>query len=202
MERATIVEVELASLSPYSQSRFHNTPKIEKELAEAYEARTWKNRVHLNEKKHLIVPGMAIKKSLEGAAKLSKKKIPGKGASTWTQHIISGISPLSDLDTGLTDESILGEWIHCDAQGGARGNHTRVLRCYPMVKAWRGTADFALFDELITKEVLTEFLVEAGLQVGVGRFRPANGGTKGRYRVVNVVWKPLSLKDIEKRLAA
>ena len=202
MDKATIVTVELASLSPYSQSKFHQTPKLTKELPDAYENRTWRNRVHLNERGRVIIPGMSIKKSLEGAAKLSKKKIPGKGSSTWTQHIIAGISPLSDIETDLVMEDILPEWIHCDAQGGTRGVGSRVLRCYPLIKAWHGTLDFTVFDEQITKDVFAEFLSEAGLLVGIGRFRPANGGTKGRYKVMDIEWKTLSLDAIEKRLAA
>jgi hypothetical protein len=203
IDKATVISVELKSLSPYSQSKFHQTPKLtDKELPDKYEERTWRNRVHLNERGRVILPGMSFKKSLVGAALLSKKKITGKGQATWNQHIISGISPLTDLETDLVIEDILPEWIHCDAQGGAKGVKTRVLRCYPLIKSWHGVVEFINFDPLITQDIFTEFLMEAGLLIGVGRFRPANGGTKGRFKVIHVEWKQLGLDAIEQRLAA
>ena len=161
-----------------------------------------RTRCHTNGKGTVIIPGIQFKKSLEGAAKLLKKKIPGKGASTWTQHVISGISPLTDIDTGIPVDEVVPEWIHCDAQGGSRGVSTRVLRCYPMLKTWHGSLDFVVFDKEITEAVFTEFLNEAGLLVGIGRFRAAVGGTKGKFAVLKVVWKALALPEIQKRLAA
>ena len=39
-----IVKVDLQSSSPYSQSRYHDAPKLERELPDAYEQRTWRER--------------------------------------------------------------------------------------------------------------------------------------------------------------
>lgn len=38
----------LTGTSPYSQSRFHDTDKLAKELPGDYEARTWKNNISLS----------------------------------------------------------------------------------------------------------------------------------------------------------
>ena len=41
-----IARAKLVGLSPYSQSRFHDTPKKEKESADDHESRTWRERLH------------------------------------------------------------------------------------------------------------------------------------------------------------
>lgn len=41
-----IATVKLTSKAPYSQSRFHGTEKLDKELPDDYEKRTWIEKGH------------------------------------------------------------------------------------------------------------------------------------------------------------
>ena len=64
-----IVTVQLESLAPYSQSRKHDTPKLEKEAADAHEARTWREKCSTDENGEIVIPAMAFKQALDAVAK-------------------------------------------------------------------------------------------------------------------------------------
>ncbi|HUT88717.1 MAG TPA: hypothetical protein VMY37_04425 [Thermoguttaceae bacterium] len=81
----------LESLSPYSQSRQHDTPRTEKEGHDDYERRTWLNRTHVNNDGYVFIPPMAFKFSLETAARFLRIRIPGKGQSEYGKHFRSGV---------------------------------------------------------------------------------------------------------------
>lgn len=85
-----IATVELVSLSPYSQSRPHTTPKRNKENAQDYETRTWPHRLHLDDD-GVLIPAMAFKNCLSEAAKFLSLPIPGKGKETYTKHFDAGV---------------------------------------------------------------------------------------------------------------
>ena len=74
--------VSLESVSTYGQSRFHNTPREEKESHEDYEKRTWRNKCHANEDGFIFIPPMQFKNCVSGAAKYLSIQIPGKGKQT------------------------------------------------------------------------------------------------------------------------
>jgi hypothetical protein len=49
-----------------------------------------------------------------------------------------------------------------------------------------------IFDDTITKEVFERHLTEAGRFVGIGRFRPENGGIYGRFTAGPFSWSELT----------
>lgn len=49
----------LESISPYSQSKFYETEKLPKERPDDYEARTWRDRLHVNQDGFVFIPPMA-----------------------------------------------------------------------------------------------------------------------------------------------
>jgi hypothetical protein len=63
-----------------------------------------------------------------------------------------------------------------------------VWRTFPVIPSWDAEVIFNITDDTVTKEVFEETLIESGKFVGIGRFRPQSGGTKGRYEVVDVKW--------------
>ncbi|MGB1012800.1 MAG: hypothetical protein ACPG4T_01605, partial [Nannocystaceae bacterium] len=68
------------------------------------------------------------------------------------------------------------EWLFVPSNGVA-GHGTRVHRCFPVIGAgWKVRASFVILDETITRDVFEETLDESGKLIGVGRFRPQNGG--------------------------
>ena len=176
---------ELESISPYSQSRYHDTEKETKETHEAYEARTWRNRVHATEEGNIFIPPMAFKNCLSDVAKFMSVQIPGKGKSTYTKHFEAGILVTEGLVLPIKKDDIEGEWFHVPSDG-TRGGTRRVMKCFPVIYNWRGAVTFYILDETITLDIFTEHLEEAGNFIGIGRFRPRRNGFYGRFKVLGV----------------
>lgn len=43
-------------------------------------------------------------------------------------------------------------------------------------------------DPIITEQIFREMVAIGGMFKGIGRYRPANRGTKGRYEITDLVW--------------
>jgi hypothetical protein len=179
--------VEIESVSPYSQSRFHDTPKRDKELPDEHEQRTWRERCHTTEDGNIFIPPMAFKNSIQEAAKYLSLKVKGKGQATWTKHFEAGILVTDGLTLPEKKDDIAGEWFFMNADG-KRGSGTRVKRCYPVVPKWSGKVTFYILDDQITEDIFRYHLEQAGNLIGIGRFRPRNGGFYGRFKVLSVKW--------------
>ncbi len=178
----------LHSVSPYSQSKFHDTPKREKEGANDYEARTWKERTHADDTGHVYIPPMAFKNCISEAAKFLSMQIPGKGKSTYTKHFEAGLLVMEPLVLPIQKDSIPGEWFFVPSDG-RRGGGSRVKRCFPVIREWQGNVHFHVLDDTITNDVFAHHLTEAGKFIGIGRFRPRNNGFYGRFRVEKIKWE-------------
>lgn len=177
----------LKSLSPYSQGRHHETPKMDRETSDAFEKRTWRERLHADEKGMVYVPPMAFKNCISEVAKYLGKKIPGKGKSTYTKHFEAGVLVLEPLPLGIKKEDVPAEWVFVPADG-RRGGSTRVMKCFGVIPQWSGKVTFTILDDAITEDVFREHLQEAGQFIGIGRFRPRNNGYYGRFSVESVKW--------------
>lgn len=177
----------LESTSPYSQSRYVKVPKLDKESANDYEARTWRERIHSDSAGNVFIPPMAFKNCLSDAAKYLSVQIPGKGKATYTKHIEAGIIVVDPLVLPLKKDTVDGEWLFVPADG-KRGSGKRVERCFPVVPQWSGDVTFLVMDETITREVFEYHLKQAGAFVGIGRFRPRNNGYYGRFTVKSLAW--------------
>jgi hypothetical protein len=177
-----------SGISPYSQSKFITTEKTRGEKHQDFEKRTWRERMELNSSGQVVLNPMAIKRSLEDAAKFSGMTIPGKGKSTYTKRLLSGIMVVEQIPLGATDDDIIGEWYHVPSDG-VRGGGKRVMKCFPMIREWGGTTEITVLDEAVTNDVLREFCEIAGCFIGLGRFRPQKGGFYGRFEVTGFEWK-------------
>lgn len=177
--------VKIAGSAPYSASRAHCAEKLNKETADAYEERTWKEKAHI-ENGAVVIPPMAFKIGLDRAAKMLGRQIPGKGKSTYTKFFESGVIVTEPVPIA-TEDAIKKERIHANADG-VRGSGKRVWRNFPRIDDWSGTVTFHVIADEITKEVFEEAVNYAGLAVGVGRFRPERGGYFGRYTVESFKW--------------
>ena len=183
------VTATIRSVSPYSQSRYfqQEVPKGDKETSPAYEERTWRHRLHSNGNGTVVIPGMSFKLAVQEAAPFLGHKIPGRRNATWTKHFISGVLVLGDADTGIPAKDVEGEWLFVPSDG-KRGGGTRVMKCFPLIPSWEVKVAFTILDPLITNDVFEYHLREAGKYIGIGRFRPANGGYYGRFEVTNFKW--------------
>lgn len=185
--------VSLEGLAPYSQSRFHNMPKLNKEGAGDYEERTWVEKAHWDEEGRLLMPALAFKNSIAEAAKYLSEQIPGKGKATYTKHFEAGVAVVDDVLVNykggyVTRETIAGDTLHVPSDG-RRGSGSRVLRTFPTIgRGWTATVEFLIFDDTITEEVFKRTLEQAGQLIGIGSFRVRNNGVRGRFKPVSVQW--------------
>lgn len=183
----------LESTSPYSQSKHYDefqVPPINdgKETKDAYEARTWRNRLHVDDNGEVFIPPMAFKNSLSEAAKYLSMQIPGKGKSTYTKHFEGGLMVPEAVGLGIKAEDVGHEW-HFVPSNGVRGNGKRVNRCFPLIRKWAADVLFVILDETIDENPFAKHLQAAGMFIGIGRFRPRNNGFYGRFKVNNIVWE-------------
>jgi hypothetical protein len=172
----------LKSTSPYSQSRYHDTKKLEKESAGDYEDRTWMARININSDGFVFIMPMALKICLEATAKYLSMRIPGAGKSTYSKHFLSGVLIMEPLILNARKEDVIKETFLVPANG-LKGGGTRVVKHFPAILNWETTATIIVLDEVITKPVLELHLQESGKFMGLGRFRPQNGGFYGRFNV-------------------
>jgi hypothetical protein len=179
--------VTLVGTAPLVQSRYHNEPKLPKEGADAYEARTWRNKAHILDDGCAHVSPLALKNCVSEAAKYLSLQIPGKGKSTYSKHFLAGIIVTDWPSLGVKKEAMDGEWRHVDSTG-QKGGNKRVLRCYPIFRNWKIQVDYLVLDQTITEEVFQQHLEEAGRFIGIGSFRPRNGGIDGRFKVQSIEW--------------
>jgi hypothetical protein len=130
---------------------------------------------------------MMFKKSLAGTAKYLSIKIPGKRNATWTKHFLSGIMVLDPLVLPQTVDKVVGEWVFVPSDGKPGGG-SRVWKQFPIVHEWSGEVVYHVLDETITKESFEHHLDQSGKFIGLGRWRPQNGGIYGRYSVEKIKW--------------
>lgn len=184
MKTATVT---IRGVSPYSQSKHYTTEKLAKENAKDYEARTWRDRLHVTDDGSVFIPPMSFKNCLSEAAKFLGIQIPGKGKSTYTKHFEAGVLVTDAMILPIKKEEVKGEWLFVPSDG-VRGSGKRVDKCFPVIHEWGGEVTFYVLDETVTEEVFSNVLEQAGAFIGIGRFRPRNNGFYGRFRVDYIVW--------------
>lgn len=184
-----IAHCNIESVSPYSQSRYHDLPYLEQESHDQYRDRTWREHLHYDEKtKEVHVPPMALKNCITLAAGRLGMKIKGKGMKTFSQYFKSGILVTSPMLLGLFRDDVPGEKLFLPSDGKA-GSGSRVMKMYPRIEAWKGVAEFLVIDNIISDEVFERHLIEAGKYIGLGRFRPERNGYYGRFKVNSIKWE-------------
>lgn len=175
----------ISALSPYSSSRAHEAPKLDRETADAYEERTWRQKAHIKDGK-VFIPPMGFKMSLDRAAKMLGMQIAGKGKATYTKFFESGVLVTDEVFIANEDQ-IECERVHANADG-VRGSGKRVWRKFPRISNWKAQVTFHVLAHEITKDVFEQHLIQSGSFVGVGRFRPEKGGFFGRFKVDRLEW--------------
>lgn len=187
--KCSIATVTLAGISPLSQSRQHNEPKLEGEGHEDYDIRTWQSKMNVDRKSgNVVIPAHGMHQALVAAAKYSGEQIPGQGKKTWTAKFTTGIALLADIDTGLRPDEAQEITISANADG-VRGSGRRVPRRFPIFYDWQANFEVMILDPIITESQFRKMLELAGMFIGVGRFRPEKGGMNGRWRVEKLDWK-------------
>lgn len=182
-----IATVTLKSISPYSQSRAHEAEKLSRELPDDYEKRTWREKCHADDAGHVLIPPMAFKLGLDKASSMLSMQIPGRGKATYTKFFVSGTLVTEPLVLPVKKVEVAPVRVHCNADG-KRGSGSRVWRIFPVVEQWQGKVTFTVMADEVTKDVFERVIKQFGSFVGVGRFRPENGGYFGRFVVEKLQW--------------
>jgi hypothetical protein len=189
--KTSVCTLTITGITPYSQSHQHDEPKLEGESHEAYDIRTWRSKLNVatrDGKPTIVIPAHALHQAIAAAAKYSKRQIPGQGKATWTAKFLSGISLLEDPALGVDPASVPSITISANADG-VRGSGKRVQRRFPIINEWAATFEVYILDPIITEDVFREMVEIAGMFIGIGRFRPQNGGVNGRFKITNLDWQ-------------
>jgi hypothetical protein len=182
--------------SPYSQSAMHEAEMHDRESHDDYDARTWREKCTTTADGQVAIPAMGLKQCVDLAAQKLGEKVPGRRGATYKSFFTSGVICNADVPIAngkpLTpeDAQMVAIWANSD---GVRGSGKRVKRRFPSFDVWHGAAEFTIVDDIITTDVFERTLKSGGLVVGIGRYRPGNGGTNGRYRVTKFEWQDVTL---------
>jgi hypothetical protein len=182
--------------SPYSQSAKHDTPMLDRESHEDYDKRTWRDKCTVNKDGQVCIPAMALKQAIDTAAYKLGEKLKGRRGATFKGFFASGFFCDSDVPISngrpLKPEDGECKLISANADG-VRGSGKRVPRRFPEFEKWQGVAQFTIIDDVITEPIFEQHVRAAGMVVGIGRFRPENGGMNGRFRITKFEWAPIQL---------
>lgn len=187
----------IQGITPFGYSRWIDPHlKQEKESHEDFDRRIWPEKIHADASGEAYIPPMAFKQALDEASRYLAMKVPGRGKTTYTKHFKSGVLCTKPVMLGIRKDEIKSEQLLMNSDG-VRGSGKRVPRIFPVVPSWSGEVEFAILDDIITEEIFVRVLREAGQLIGVGRFRPQNGGYYGRFVIASHQWS-----EDRERLAA
>jgi hypothetical protein len=184
-----VAKVKLSGIVDIAFGRFHGLPKLERESNEDYEARTWKDKAHIDSVTgEVYIPGLAVKNCLAATAKYLGMSIPGNGKSKYTKNIESGVLILDNVKLGVTRDDLQPLTLFVPASG-IRGDGKRVMKTFPLVKApWSGETVVYIQDEIITQPVLQAHLDGAGKFMGLGSLRIRQNGILGGFKAEILSW--------------
>jgi len=63
------------------------------------------------------------------------------------------------------------------------------MRRFPIIPAWEARFDVHILDPIIVEGIFHEMLAIGGMFKGIGRYRPANRGTNGRFEIAELIWR-------------
>lgn len=184
-------KVKLQGETPISFSKHVKEKKGTREDWENYESRIWSEKLHYDSKNNVYIPLTMLKNCLSVAANYLSLKIPNKGNSTYTKHFEAGVIVEKNIPLGIKKSQVKNEWVFVPADGKRNGRGSRVDKCFPIIEKWKGETNIIILDEIITKEVFEKHIIEAGIFVGLGRFRPIRNGNYGRFSAKITSWQKI-----------
>ena len=143
--------------------------------------------MHTNEDGNVLIPPSQFKSCLAAAAKYNSRKIPGERNGTYTKNFKSGIQVIKPLVLPDKVEKVPFEDVLCSSNG-VPGGGSKVIKRFGLVQSWKGTVEFLIADEKITSDIFSQYLREAGQFIGIGRYRPQNGGFLGTFILKELDW--------------
>jgi hypothetical protein len=180
--------VTIRGVSPYSQSKAHEEPKLPKELHDDYEKRTWRSRMHVTPSGYVLLPASALANAIKEAAKYLSIPVPGAGKATFTKHFDAGVMVLDGIVLAAKATEVPSDRLFVPSDGRPGGGK-RVWKWFPRIDEWGGTFTALVVDDIIVQDVFKTVMTATGQIIGLGRFRPRNRGFYGRFEVESIVWR-------------
>ena len=179
------IHITIRGTGCFSQSKKLRETRGKKEDWSQFYSRVWKQQAHVGPDGELIViPAFSIHQALIGGAKKGRLKpvAAKKAVEVLHARLTTGIMIPDDAQTDLKLSEAVPQTFNCHSNG-KRGAGTRVDRTFPVWMSWSAWFDVWLLDETLTKEDIDEACRWAGVANGLGRYRPENGGSNGRFIV-------------------
>lgn len=176
----------IAGIAPYSPSKKLPDKKGRSESYDDYEDRVWQKKAHVAEDgDSIVIPAHGIHQMLVEGAK--KGRLQPKAAKSAREglanRLVTGIAVMSDAATSMKLSKARCVAINAHANG-KRGSGTRVTRKFPeWADGWTAEFDVLVVDDSVTVDDVQAALEWGGLVCGLGRFRPENMGSNGRFTV-------------------
>jgi hypothetical protein len=192
------ITIDVKGVSPLLQNRKSlmldrvKRPELNKQRGENYtdlENRTWKLKAHINDQNHVYCPGEWFKRTIMATQKRGKYPLQPPGSRSKNQtmlpYFISGLfiedseilinkNPITEKDL-LPFESV----VTPPGQGS-------VICIRPMIKdPWYLNVNITIIDDAISEKCVFDVMNWCGLYMGIGDFRPQNGGNFGRFEITN-----------------
>lgn len=179
-------ECDLIGLSPIGFSAPITSEKETGETHDAYELRTWREKMHVDASDEVFIPPMAIKNCLASVAQYLSEAVPGKGMAKYTKHFKSGIMVTEPLMLRVkgADVKPQRQFVPSD---GKTGGGKRVWKHFPVLPTWKTHTTIIVLDPVLIDKPgkIEEYLGHAGKFIGLGWFRPERNGYFGRFEVKN-----------------
>ncbi len=185
------LEADLIGISPISFSKAMSSVKGQGQADDVFEEEHWRERMHVNSDGQVYVPPGMVKITVEKAAQFLSEKT--KGNQTYTKHFTAGTmvtEPMILLDN--KSKPVMAAEVESERlfvpSDGKRGGSKRVWKRFPIIDAgWRIHCKIYILDQLLQDKIdkVEEYLRFGGKMIGLGRYRPINGGYYGRYIVEN-----------------
>lgn len=177
--------VSLRGTAPYSQSRQHQTEKLDGETYEEFDRRTWREKTNHDTDGVVFIPAMAFKQAMDIAAKRLAIPDPDNRKANFTKYFVSDVICEQNLNIGVHKDKMPSVTISANVDG-VRGSGKRVPRIFPQVQDWEGKTSFLVMEEKIKADIFERVLKAAGMSIGVGQFRAEKGGLNGRFEISKI----------------
>ena len=195
VRKITKIDVILKGLTPYSQSRYldmdsEELKKQPREKTQDYDERIWREKGHwsCNGNNEMVIPRRQMRVMMANVAQYKGVKVEGQGQAKYTKHFKAGILVTEDFSIvdhngkEITKENVLVDISYPDTSTGSRVK----TRSPIVMNGWVATGYLLITDPTITQKIFLDHLVDAGLFIGLGRFRVGNGGDFGTFSVEDI----------------
>lgn len=157
-------------MSPVTQEIAKVTGKRTKTLDDRIKLQEleWRGGLYLNASGEVIVPGHLIEGALRQAGGLNKVKKKVEAGVVCEDDCILEYKGPKSVDKLLADANFR------DVRN-AKIMGKMVMRCRPIFRTWSLTATLSYIPSIINREQVIDLMTCAGIQCGLGDYRPKHG---------------------------